>query len=190
MLNDLWRACQRSLILRQGRLLYLIASIAGSLCFLTQFIRFHELFFLFEISCIFSLKNSLLVIFTIFSKFFQSSNYLEFLYSSKCLWQILLHHDFECLVMLTIFECLNQISSVWPINSCIVLSRSSTLLIWLVLRLLTKLITSEMNFASLSLFELDMFFKNWDLYCKRDMAWWKSPLKVDNMIVKFIQSRL
>ena len=69
-LNNSWRACQRSLISMYSLPLYLIASIAGSFLFLTQFISSYGPFFLFKISCILLSKNSCLETLTAFLKNF------------------------------------------------------------------------------------------------------------------------
>ena len=76
-LNNLWRACHRLLISRYSCLLYLITSMAGSFYLLTQFMSFHSLFLLFEISCILASKDSLLVLLTAFLELFQSFNCLK-----------------------------------------------------------------------------------------------------------------
>ena len=61
---------------------------------------------------------------------------------------------------------MSQISSVQSTNFYIVFSRSSKLLIWIVLSLLTKLVTSEMNIDSLSLFLMIVCFLDW-IYSSR-----------------------
>ena len=66
-----WRACQKTSNSKHRLPLYLIVSITGSLCLLTQFISFHGLHFLLTISWIFELKNSLFIILTVFQKAFQ-----------------------------------------------------------------------------------------------------------------------
>ena len=131
------------------------------LFFLIQFISSHGSFLLFKISCILASKNSCLVFLTAFLKFFQSSKYLEVLYISKYLWQFLFHHNFEYLVVLTIFECLNQMLSILYVNSCTICSRSFLLLMLLVLDLLTDLITSAMKLISFLLFLMIVHFLVW-----------------------------
>ena len=59
-LKDLWRVFHRSSNSMHSHPLYWIASIAGILCFLTQFISSHGLHFLFAILFIFLLKNECL----------------------------------------------------------------------------------------------------------------------------------
>ena len=108
-LNNMWRACHRLSSSKQGCLLYLIVSIAGSLHFLIQFMSFQEPLFLPTISWILESKNTHLVFLTMLLKVFQSSNHLKVLYFSSSLWYFLFHYNFECLVILTTFEWLNQI---------------------------------------------------------------------------------
>ena len=59
------KACQSSLISRQGQLLYLIASIAKSFYLLTQFMSSHGPYLLLAISWIFWSKNKCFVLLTI-----------------------------------------------------------------------------------------------------------------------------
>ena len=70
-LKEEWRACQRLANSKQGFPLYLIVSIAGSLCLLTQFISSYSLLFLLAISWILRLKNSLFVFLMVFQNIFQ-----------------------------------------------------------------------------------------------------------------------
>ena len=107
-----WRACQRSSISKHEQLLYLIASTAGSLCFLTQFMSSQDPLFLFDISWIFWLKNKCLVLLTVFLNCFQSSSFLINLYFSRSLLQFKSHQLFECLVTLTIFEFFSHVFSM------------------------------------------------------------------------------
>jgi len=79
-LNVRWRAFQRTLILIHRHLLNWIISMASKLCFLTQFIKFHSLWFFNIISWILSLRNDYFVLFTVFLKSFQFSTLLDNLY--------------------------------------------------------------------------------------------------------------
>ena len=99
-----------------------IALIAGSLHFLTQFISSHGPHFLFTILSILLLKKIHLDFLTVFLKSFQFSRLYVCWYLFSILWQFLFHQALECLVMLTIFECLNYMSSIlikrfWMISS-------------------------------------------------------------------------
>ena len=76
-LNVWWSACYKSSSLVEGYLLYWRALVAGSLYFLTQFMRFQNLLFLNAISWIFSLKKMYLIFLTNFLNFFQSSSDLK-----------------------------------------------------------------------------------------------------------------
>ena len=72
-LKDLWRAFQRSSSLIHRHSLYWMASTAGSLHFLTQFISSHRPHFLFVILSIFSSKKEHLDFLTVLLKSFQFS---------------------------------------------------------------------------------------------------------------------
>ena len=72
-LNIWYNVCQRLLISIQGYPLNWSASIASSLCFLTQFIRSQSLWFFEVISWILSSKNNLLIFLTTSLKDFQST---------------------------------------------------------------------------------------------------------------------
>ena len=108
-LKELWRAFYKSFSLIHRCPLNWIALTAGSLCFLTQFISFHGPHFLFAISSILLLKKIHLDFLTVFLKSFQFYRLHVCWYLFSVLWQFLFHQALECLVMLTVFECLNYI---------------------------------------------------------------------------------
>ena len=81
-----------------------MASIAESLCFLTQFMSSHRLHFLFTISSILSSKKERLDFLTVLLKSFQFSRHCIWWYFSSEWQQSLFHQALECLVILTIFE--------------------------------------------------------------------------------------
>ena len=126
-LKDKWRTCHRSSSSRQGQPLCWIASMAGSLHFLTQFMSSQRLWFLATISWILVLKNSCLVFLTMLLKFFQSSTHFETQYLTSLLLHSLFHYDLECFVILMIFEFLNQILSILSVNLFIIYLRTSLL---------------------------------------------------------------
>jgi len=144
MLNNEWRACQRSLILKQGQLLCLTALTAGSLCLLTQFMSSHGPCFLLAISWIFRSKNACLVFLTVFLNCFQSLIYFVTLYFSRSLLQLAFHQLLDCLVILTIFE----FSSIVWASDQIMSSRESIFDKLLVLISLKALINSVIKFFS------------------------------------------
>ena len=111
-LKDLWRVFYRSSNSMHGHPSYWIASIAGSLHFLTQFISSHGPYFLFVISSIFLLKNERLDFLTILLKSFQFSRLWDCQYFCSICQQSSFHHALECLVILTVFEYLNQMSLI------------------------------------------------------------------------------
>ena len=76
VLNVEWRAFYKSSILRHWQLLYLIDSMAGNLCLLTQFISSQGPLFLFAISWILLLKKTHFVDLTMLLNNFQLSRLL------------------------------------------------------------------------------------------------------------------
>ena len=79
MLNILWRASHRLLGVRQGWLLYSIASVAGGFLLLTQFINSQGPWLLFAISWILLLKNNHLASLIVDLNVFQFSRLFEIL---------------------------------------------------------------------------------------------------------------
>lgn len=120
-LKELWSVLYKSFNSIHGRLLNWITSTTGSLHFLTQFINSHGPHFLLVILVILSLKNTCLDFLTIFLKSFQFSRLWDCWYLLILLQQSLFHHTLECLVILTIFECLNQILSILIESSWMIL---------------------------------------------------------------------
>jgi len=116
-LNNWWSACYRLSSSMQGYQLYHRASIAESFCFLTQFMSSQGFWFFDIISWILSLKNNHFVFLTVLLNIFQSSNCLDILYFASLDWQSSLHQALECLVILTHFEYLYQITSDLFVNS-------------------------------------------------------------------------
>ena len=76
-LNNKWSTCQRSSSSRQGQPLCLMASIAGNLHFLIQFMSSQEPFLFAMVSWILTSKNTHLVFFVIFLNFPQFSTFLK-----------------------------------------------------------------------------------------------------------------
>ena len=111
-LKELWKALYKSSSLIHGYPLYWMASTAGSLHFLTQFINSYGPHFLFAILFILLSKKVYLEFFTIFLKFFQFSRLYVCWYLFSVLWQFSFHQVLKCLVILTIFEYLNYMSSI------------------------------------------------------------------------------
>ena len=77
-----------------------------------------------------------------------------------------MHYNFECLVILTTFEYLNQILSMLYANSCITCSRFSLLEICFMFRLLTELMSSVRKFLSSLLFLMIVYFLVWMCFSK------------------------
>jgi len=91
VLNVKWRAFQRSSILRHWWLLYLMDSIVGNLCLLTQFISSQGPHFLLAISWILSSKKIHFVDLTMLLNTFQFSKFLVVLYLFRARLQLLFH---------------------------------------------------------------------------------------------------
>ena len=124
------------------------------------------------ISWILVSKNSCLVFLTVLLKFFQSSKCLKDLYFSNSLWYSLFYHDFECMVILTIFECLNQILSILHMKSCTICSRFFLLLMWSVFILLIDVSFIFAVFDACLFSDLDVFLKDWNVDHKWSIIWW------------------
>ena len=147
-LKELWRAFYRSSSLIYGHPSYWIASTTGSLYFLTQFISSHGPYFLFAILSILSSKKVCLDFLTILLKFFQFSrlHVCQYLFS---VWrQSSFHQALECLVMLTIFECLNHVSWILVTKYWTTSSKDSASWIDVVFRFLMTWVRSSMNWFS------------------------------------------
>lgn len=107
-----------------GLLLKTIVFDVGSLCFLTQFIRFHGFLFFEVISWILLLKNNHLVFFTVFLKFFQFKINLEDQYISSLEKHLLFHYLLDCFVILTHFVYLLHIISENWVNNLTIFSNN------------------------------------------------------------------
>ena len=125
--------------------------IAGSLYFLTQFISFYRSYFSFIISSILSSKKICLDFLTVFLKSFQFFRLCICQYLFSVLWQFLFHQALECLVMLTIFECLNHMSSILIERFQIISSKVSEFWIDKVFKFLILWVRSSRNRLSSSL---------------------------------------
>ena len=112
---------------------------------------FYRPHFLFAISSTFSSKKECLDFLTILLKSFQFSRLQDCWYLCSTWWQSSFHHALECLVILTIFECLNQIFSILVTKSWTTSSKDSAFWINEVFKFLINWIRSSINqFSSLS----------------------------------------
>ena len=128
-----------------------MASTAGSLHFLTQFISFHGPHFLFVISSILSSKKVYLDFLTVLLKFFQFSRLCICQYLFSVWQQYLFHQALECLVMLTIFKYLNHMSSILITKYQTTSSKNSASWMDVVFKFLMTWMRSSMNQFSSSL---------------------------------------
>jgi len=151
-LNVAWRASQRLSVVMHRFLLYLMASVAGSLRLLTQFINFHGLQLLLATSWILVSKNVLLVSFTTLLNFFQLSRLLDALYSLMARLHSLFHHCLECLVILDCFVFLFYTWLISELRLLTIFSRHSLLLMLRVSRFWKTEMTSLMKAFSCLLF--------------------------------------
>ena len=91
--------------------------MAGSLCFLTQFMSSQSPWFFDTISWVLSLKNNHFVFFIVLLNTFQSSICLDNLYFTSLVWQSSFYHTLEYLVILMYLENLYQMTSDLFANS-------------------------------------------------------------------------
>ena len=120
-----------------GQLLYLIASVAGNLHFLTQFIRSYSLLLVNTTSWILLSKKVYLADLIVFIYLIQSVLFLEVWYKDRFLLHSLFYHALECLVILTCLVYLYQSSSMIEVDFFIIASRILQLYILVVLMLFT-----------------------------------------------------
>jgi len=132
--------------------------MAGSLCFLTQFIRSHGYLFLDMISWIYSSKNDFLVLLTIPLNFFQSEIDLDVKYEFNSLPYSSFHQALEHLVILIYLEYFFQRFSVINTNSYTILSSDLVLCISEVSMLLTLFLSLLMKSFSSSLFLIMAYY--------------------------------
>ena len=125
--------------------------IAGSLYFLIQFISSHGPYFLFTISSILSSKKICLDFLTVFLKSFQFSRLCVCQYLFSVLQQFSFYQALECLVMLTIFEYLNHMSSILIERFQMISSKVSEFWIDEVFKFLILWVRSSRNRLSSSL---------------------------------------
>jgi len=131
---------------------YLIASVAGSLYLLTQFISSHGPQLLLATSRILVSKNVLLVVLTTLLNFFQLSRLLVALYSLMARLHSLFYHCLECLVILNRFVFLFHAWLTNKLRLLTVFSRHSLLLMLKVSRFWKIEMISLMKAFSCSLF--------------------------------------
>ena len=111
-LKELWRVFYRSFSLIHRCPSYWMASTAESLHFLTQFISSHGPHFLFMISSILLSKKVHLDFLTVVLKSFQFFRLHVCWYLFSIWQQSSFYQALECLIMLTVFKCLNYMSSI------------------------------------------------------------------------------
>ena len=118
---------------------------------MTQFISSHGPHFLSTISSIFSSKKEYFAFLTVLLKSFQFSRLWDCQYLYSVWQQSSFYQALECLVILTIFECLNQISSILVAKSWTTSSNDSTFWIDEVFKFLMNWMRSSINQFSSSL---------------------------------------
>ena len=144
-MKELWRAFHKLSNERQGEPLNLIASVAGSLLFLTHFINSQGPRLLLAISRILLSKNKHLVSLTVDLNAFQFSQLLDALYLLMAELQDCNHHCFECLDIFVLFAFLNHICSMIELRRLMIRLRFSMLSIFEVSRTWRFKITSLMK---------------------------------------------
>jgi len=131
--NNWWSVCHSSSSSIHGWPLKYNTSMAGSFCFLTQFMKFQDLWFLDVISWILLLKNTHLVFLTEPLKTFQSSIGLDILYFASFVCHFLFHQTWKYFMILIHFECFYHMRSKFLANSWTVSSSDSLSTKWKVL---------------------------------------------------------
>ena len=121
----------------------------------------HGLQFLFAISWVFKSKKLHFIFLTILLNHFQLLIFLVCLYFSSSLWQSSSHYALECLVMLTIFECLYQILSIQLAKVYMICSRTSLFRMFSILSFLIVLINLLTKLSSPLLFLTIVCFLVW-----------------------------
>ena len=122
-----------------------IISMAGSFYPLIQFIRSHGLWFSNTISWILPSNNNHFVFFTIFLKSFQSSTFLDALYTISLSWHLLFYQFLECLIVLIHWEYRFHVDPAISAYSWTMLSREGLSIMITVLILLNFLMKSSIN---------------------------------------------
>ena len=144
-MKELWGAFHKLSNKRQEEPLNLIASVTGSLLFLTHFINSQGPCLLLAISRILLLKNECLVSLTVNLNAFQFSRLLDALYLLMAKLQDCDHHCFECLDIFVLFAFLDYICSMIEPRRLTTRLRFSTLSIFEVSRTWRFEITSLMK---------------------------------------------
>ena len=152
VLKKEWRAFHKLSREKHGWLLYLIASTAGNLCLLTQFMSSQGPQLLLATSWILVSKKALLVVLTIFLNDFQSSRHLDSQYILRDRLQSLFHHILECFVILTLLALVFQACLILAANRLMTCSRDSQSTRFVVSSNLKTQVTSLMNSSSSLLF--------------------------------------
>jgi len=129
-----------------------MVSIAGSLCFLIQFIKSHNLLFFDMIFWILLSKKDHFVLLTILLNFFQSRLELDILYTIKSLLYSSFYYALEYLVILTYLEYLFQRLSKIDTNSCTTLLSDSLTSLTVMLMLPISFLSLLIKISSSSLF--------------------------------------
>jgi len=111
----------------------------------------YRLHFLFAILSIFSSKKEHLDFLTVLLKSFQFSRLRDCQYLYSIWWQSSFYYALECLVILTIFECLNQMFSILVAKSWTISFKNSAFWINKVFKLLINWMRSSINQFSSSL---------------------------------------
>jgi len=123
--------------------------------------RAHRPQLLLEISWIFRLKNIHFIFLTVFLNCLQSSMHFEYLYFLRSLLQFKSHQLLECLVILTVFKYwAHKLSIAWKMVWTELLSKIISEMLDILISQIW-LISSLMNFFSLSLFLTSEYFLVW-----------------------------
>ena len=123
VLKEEWRVFHKLSRERHGWLSYLMASTAGNLCLLTQFMSSQGSWLLLATSWILVSKKALLVVLTIFLNDFQSLRHLDSQYMLRDRLQSSFHYILECFVILTLLALAFQAHLILAANRLTTYSR-------------------------------------------------------------------
>jgi len=142
----------------------------------------------------FVLKKICLVLLMVLLKFFQSSSFFKSLCFSSSFLHSLFHHNFECFMILMIFESLSQILFVLLADSYT--TKIKSFFIWNILHIealdifnkfSNELVTFFAVLDNCTLFGMNLLFINCNIDSEWDVIWREFPLWMNYVIINLQQ---
>ena len=162
-----------------------MASIAGNLCLLTQFMSSQGPCFLLVISWILMLKNDYLVVLTLLLNIFQFSRLHVVLYLLNTILHSSFHQLLDHLIILTCFEfalhtfLILEASMLVTNLSLLILDKSSTLMFLIAYEMSLIKLSSSLLFFAMENFDVTMFSSVMEIITVRGVwseescqSWW------------------